>query len=308
MTLRVASLLPSATEIVAALGAADALVARSHECDHPPGIERLPALTEARIDAAGASADIHRRMEDALRDVLSVYRVDADRLRALAPDVIVTQAQCEVCAVSEDEVRRVLAEWGEGGAALVSLTATDLAGVYDDIRRVARALGREDEGARLAAAMGERIAKLGCAAAEAGWKPRLALIEWMEPPMAGGNWMPELAALAGAEPLFAEPGKHSPWIAWEDLRAADPDAILIAPCGFDIARTLGDLAALTGRPGWADLRAVRAGRVAVADGNAYFNRPGPRLADTLEILAEFLHPEIFDFGHEGRAFLRLFPG
>jgi iron complex transport system substrate-binding protein len=108
--------------------------------------------------------------------------------------------------------------------------------------------------------------------------------------------------------LFAEPGKHSPWIAWEDLRAADPDAILIAPCGFDIARTLGDLAALTGRPGWADLRAVRAGRVAVADGNAYFNRPGPRLADTLEILAEFLHPEIFDFGHEGRAFLRLFPG
>ena len=153
MTLRIASLLPSATEIVAALGAADQLVARSHECDFPAGIERLPVLTEAKIDASGPSADIHERMESAVADALSVYRVHGDELRRLAPDVIVTQAQCEVCAVSEDDVRKVLASWQGGGASLVSLTAENFAGVYDDIQRVADALGRPEAGTAAVAAM-----------------------------------------------------------------------------------------------------------------------------------------------------------
>lgn len=305
MTLRIASLLPSATEIVALLGAADELVARSHECDFPEDVARLPVLTEARIDASGSSAEIHARMETAVTDALSIYRVDVAQLRSLAPDVVVTQAQCEVCAVSENDVRAALAGFGKAAPALVSLRAENLAGVYDDIRAVAVALGRPDAGEQAAARMKDRITRVALAASDGDWKPRVLVIEWMEPLMAGGNWMPELVELAGGENLLSVAGRHSPWISWDDVRAADADAIVISPCGFDIARTMTDIAALTSRPGWAELAAVRAGRIAVADGNAYFNRPGPRLADTVEILAEFLHPEIFSFGHAGRTFRRL---
>lgn len=303
---RIVTLLPSATEIVAALGARDTLVGRSHECDWPDGVDALPVLTEARLDPSGSSADIHRRMEDAVADALSVYRVHADELKRLAPDLIVTQAQCEVCAVSEDDVRAVLASW-DGGPKLVSLTAEDLAGVYADIARVAEAIGRAEAGRAVIADMKARVEDIAIRAADGAWKPRVLLIEWMEPLMAGGNWMPELVGLAGADNLMAEPGRHSPWIDWEAVRAADPDAILVAPCGFDIPRILADWPLLAGRDGWGSLRAVREGRVAVADGNAYFNRPGPRLVETLEIIAEFLHPEVFDFGHEGRTFKRIFP-
>ncbi len=305
---RIASLLPSATEIVAALGAADHLVARSHECDFPEGVENLPVLTEARLDASGSSAEIHANMESALAEALSVYRVDAGRLRSLAPDVIVTQAQCEVCAVSEDDVIAALAAWGGddgSGADLVSLTAGDLAGVYDDIAGVARALGREAAGAGLIADMKNRFDAISCAAVEGGWKPRLMLIEWMEPLMAGGNWMPELIDIAGGEGLFGEAGAHSPWVDWADIAAADPEAILIAPCGFDLDRVLGEMPALTALPGWDGLKAVALGRVAAADGNAFFNRPGPRLVESAEIIAEFLHPDVFDFGHEGTHWRRV---
>ncbi|MFM2130768.1 MAG: hypothetical protein RL477_2314 [Pseudomonadota bacterium] len=305
MTLRIASLLPSATEIVALLGAGDQLVARSHECDFPQGVADLPVLTEAKIDASGSSADIHERMKTAATDALSIYRVDVEGLKRAAPDVIVTQAQCEVCAVSEDDVRAALSGWPGGGPKLVSLRAENLAGVFDDIRAVAVALGRAEEGERAARHMKERMTRIALDASDATWKPRLLVIEWMEPLMAGGNWMPELVEMAGAENLLSEAGKHSPWIGWDAVREADPDAILIAPCGFDMARTTGDIAALAARPAWAELGAVRAGRVAIADGNAFFNRPGPRLAESLEILAEFLHPETFDFGHAGKNFRRL---
>jgi iron complex transport system substrate-binding protein len=182
---------------------------------------------------------------------------------------------------------------------MVSLTAADLAGVYEDIARVARALGREAQGTALITDMKNRLDAIGCAAVEAGWKPRLMLIEWMEPLMAGGNWMPELIALAGGEGLFAEAGRHSPWVDWADIAAADPEAILIAPCGFDLDRVLEEMPVLTKLPGWGDLKAVKAGRVAAADGNAFFNRPGPRLVESTEIIAEFLHPDVFDFGHQG---------
>jgi iron complex transport system substrate-binding protein len=243
-------------------------------------------------------------MEAALAEALSVYRVDAERLRSLAPDVIVTQAQCEVCAVSEDDVIAALAKWGgvgedAEGAALVSLTAADLAGVYDDIVRVACALGRESAGTALIGDMKNRLDAIGCKAVEGGWKPRLMLIEWMEPLMAGGNWMPELINIAGGEGLFAEGGQHSPWVEWPAIVAADPEAILIAPCGFDLDRVVCEMPVLEALPGWGNLKAVAAGRVAAADGNAFFNRPGPRLVESAEIIAEFLHPDVFDFGHEG---------
>ncbi|MFT5539289.1 MAG: iron complex transport system substrate-binding protein [Alphaproteobacteria bacterium] len=307
MSLRIVTLLPSATEIVACLGAVDELVARSHECDFPAGVERLPVLTSARIDFSGSSAEIHAQMENvatnATTEALSIYKVDEVGLRRLAPDVVVTQAQCEVCAVSEDDVRAAIAGW-EGAPALVSLKAENLAGVYVDIINVAKALGREEIGVQAAGKMKDHITEIAFKASDANWKPRLLVIEWMEPLMAGGNWMPELVSLAGGENLLSEPGKHSPWINWEDIIAADPDAIICAPCGFELDRVIDDLPALTSRPGWADLRAVREGRFALADGNAYFNRPGPRLSESVEILAEFLHPELFDFGHEGRNFQR----
>jgi len=306
MDYRIASLLPSATEIVAALGAADELVGRSHECDFPEGLAALPKVTAARIDATGTSAQIHARMEDALADVLSVYQIDVVGLTDLTPNVIITQAQCEVCAVTEDDVVAVLAQWGGdvatqpgSGMKLVSLTAEDLTGVYKDIAHVAHALDREAQGTVLITEMKNRLHAIGCSAVEAGWKPQLMLIEWMEPLMAGGNWMPELIALAGGEGLFAEVGKHSPWVDWADIAAADPEAILIAPCGFNLERVLEEMPALTKIPGWADLKAVKAGRVAAADGNSFFNRPGPRLVESTEIIAEFLHPDVFDFGHEG---------
>lgn len=301
MALRIVSLLPSATEMVAALGAAGELVGRSHECDFPASVSELPVLTEARLDASGTSAEIHAAMGTALSEALSVYRVDADRLRALAPDVVVTQAQCEVCAVSEDEVAAALAGWGADGdgAALVSLKAADLAGVFGDIGALAQALGRQAEAAVLAAEMRNRLDAIGCRAVEAGWKPRLMLIEWMAPLMAGGNWMPELIDLAGGEGLFAAPGRPSLWVEWEELRAADPEAILIAPCGFALERVIAEMPVLEALPGWSDLKAVRSRRVGLADGNALFNRPGPRLVESAEIIAEFLHPDVFDFGHEG---------
>jgi iron complex transport system substrate-binding protein len=301
MARRIVSLLPSATELVAALGAAGELVGRSHECDFPPAVAALPVLTEARLDATGTSAEIHAGMEAALADALSVYRVDAAGLKDLAPDVVVTQAQCEVCAVSEDDVVAALGRWdtGSGGPTLVSLRAEDLAGVYDDLARLGAALGRETQATILAAEMRERFETIAGRSVEAGWKPRLMFIEWMAPPMAGGNWMPELIDLAGGEPLFAEAGKPSPWVDWDDIVAADPEAILIAPCGFELDRVAGEMPTLEALPGWANLKAVRSGRVAIADGNAFFNRPGPRLVESAEIVAEFLHPDVFDFGHEG---------
>ncbi len=193
--------------------------------------------------------------------------------------------------------------WAGRPVGIVSLKPDSLADAYTDIRSVAQALGSRDAGDALARTMQQRIAAVGARVAGRP-APRVAFIEWVEPPMAGGNWMPELVAIAGGEPLFAEPGKHSPWITWEDLVAADPDAILIAPCGFDLARCRAELPLLEAKPGWSELTAVRSARVYFADGNAYFNRPGPRLADTVEILAEMLHPDVAGPVHEGTAWVR----
>jgi iron complex transport system substrate-binding protein len=300
---RIVSLIASATEIVCALGRHDWLVGRSHECDFPPDVTALPALTVPKFEVEGTSAEIDARVQQIVRDGLSVYRVDGEALKALEPDMIVTQDHCQVCAVSLSDVEAATCTWTGRPVAILSLKPDSLADVYADIRRVAAGLDAQVAGEALVRDMTERIAAVSARVAGRP-RPRVAFIEWVEPLMAGGNWMPELVELAGAENLLSAAGKHSPWITWEAIRAADPDAILVAPCGFDIARSLADMPTLTARPGWADLAAVRAGRVAIADGNAYFNRPGPRLVETLEILAEFLHPEVFDFGHDGRTFRR----
>ena len=302
---RIVSLLPSATEIVCALGLFDNLVGRSHECDYPTEVERLPVLTAPRFNPEGASAEVDRRVKSILQNALSVYRVDADQLMALRPDVIVTQSQCEVCAVSERELNAALAQWmGGTGPAVVSLKAASLDAVFTDIARAASALDVELAGAQLIASLKERIRRIQQRAANAESRPSLATIEWIDPLMAGGNWMPELVEIAGGRNLFGQAGQHSPWLEFEQLAAADPDVILVSPCGFGIDRSLQELATLTRNPAWPKLTAVRNGRVFVADGNHYFNRPGPRLVESLEILAEILHPELFRFGHEGAGWRR----
>ncbi|HZT82844.1 MAG TPA: cobalamin-binding protein [Gemmataceae bacterium] len=296
---RIVSLIASATEIVCALGFEKQLVGRSHECDFPESVKRLPVCTEPKFDVEGSSADIDRRVKDVLRDGLSVYRVHADRLKELRPDVIVTQSHCEVCAVSQRDVERAVCDWLGSRPRVVSLAPNALADVWAGFVEVAEALGVPERGAELVAQLQARMAAIAEKARGLKERPTVACVEWIDPLMAGGNWVPELVALAGGVNLFGEAGKHSPWMTWEELAAKDPDVIVVLPCGFDIARARRDMPVLTTKPEWPRLRAVRERRVFLADGNQFFNRPGPRLVESLEILAEMLHPEAFRFGHEG---------
>lgn len=302
---RIVTLLPSATEIVCALGFEAQLVGRSHECDFPASVVRLPALTEPKFNPEGTSAEIDQRVKKIVGDALSVYRVDAAKLRELRPDLIVTQSQCEVCAVSEREVEAAVAEWLGVRPKIVSLAPYALDDIFSDMQRVADALDAQARGTELVGVLRARLSKIADKARVASERPRVATIEWLDPLMAGGNWMPTLVEMAGGVNLFGTAGEHSPWMKFDDLAAKNPDLILISPCGFDMDRAAQDLPALTNRAEWARLKAVRERRVFMADGNQYFNRPGPRIAESLEILAEITHPELFHYGHEGAGWRRL---
>lgn len=301
---RIVSLLPSATEIACALGLRDALVGRSHECDFPPGVEALPVCTRSRV-ADGPSRAIDDRVRDLVARGLSVYDVDAELLRRLQPTAILTQDQCEVCAASPKDLEAALGDWIGARPEVVSLHPAALGDVWDDIARAGRVLGKDARARELAAALAGRVSEIGEQTGALPERPRVACIEWIDPLMAAGNWIPELVTLAGGVPLFGAAGQQSPWLAWDELRAADPDAIVLLPCGFDLARTREELSPFVDGPGFHGLQAVRRGRVYLADGNAFFNRPGPRLVESLEILAEILHPGRFDFGHAGLGWERL---
>jgi iron complex transport system substrate-binding protein len=302
---RIVSLLPSATEIVCALGFEDQLVGRSHECDFPHSVTRLPSLTSPKFNPEGTSAEVDQRVKKILSEALAVYRVDADRLRELKPDFIVTQSQCDVCAVSMREVEDAVAQWTGAQPKVVSLAPYALRDVFNDMEHVATALGAADRGREVVGRLMQRTMAIETRASSAASRPRIACIEWIDPLMAAGNWMPELIAMAGGENLFGMAGEHSPWMKFEELANADPDVILIAPCGFNLDRTASELPLLTGRPEWAGLKAVRERKVFLGEGNQYFNRPGPRIVESLEILAEILHPKLFSFGHQGSGW-RLF--
>jgi iron complex transport system substrate-binding protein len=299
---RVVSLIASATEIVCALGFEDQLVGRSHECDYPPSVHRLPVCTAPKFDVHGSSLEIDRRVKEVLQLGLSVYRVDADLLRELGPDVIVTQSHCEVCAVNEKDVAEAVGGWL--GSRVVSLAPNALADVWTSIRAVAEALGVPERGVRLVEDLRARAEGVAARARTLPDRPRVACIEWIEPLMAAGNWVPELVEMAGGVSLFGTAGKHAPWMTWEQLAAAVPDVVVVMPCGLDLGRCREEMPALAHRSGWDSLSAARAGRVFLTDGNQYFNRPGPRLVESLEILAELLHPAVFRFGHEGTGWQR----
>lgn len=295
--MRIVSLLASATEIVSGLGLEDRLVGRSHECDHPESIKRLPVCTSPKFAVTGSSADIDRRVKESLQSDTSVYAVDAALLDELRPDVIVTQAQCEVCAVSLRDVESAVTRM-RTRPRVVSLNPNSLADVWADIRAVAAGCGVPQRGDALVVSLQERMRAIADQTAGLS-RPTVACIEWIDPLMAAGNCVPELVELAGGINLFGEPGKHSPWMTWDDLARRDPDVIVVMPCGFDLERTKAELPSLTTRPGWSDLKAVRTGRVWAADGNAYFNRPGPRLVEALEMLAGAFHSAVFGDARRG---------
>lgn len=293
---RIVSLIPSGTEIVDALGCSDRLVGRSHECDWPDGIASLPVCTAPKFDATAPSIDIDRSVRSLVENALSVYKVHEDVLKDLQPDVIVTQSQCELCAVSQTDVEASVARVLGSNTGIASMEAVDLNGLWADIRNVARSLEVESED------LIERLKSRLNAATQTieERRPRVVCLEWIEPLMFAGNWVPELVTLAGGEDLFGSPGAHSGNLDWDQIVAADPDIILLMPCGYDLPRTLQELPLLCRLDGWDDLRAVKEGRVYATDGNHYFNRPGPRLVDSLEILVEILHPDADqDLVHRG---------
>ncbi len=300
---RVVSLIASATEILHELGAGDMQVARSHECDWPERVLALPQLTRPKFKVEGTSREIDRAVKSLVEQGLAVYEVDAEALKSVAPDVILTQDQCEVCAVSLADVERAVQTWTDCRANVVSLRPHTMADVYADNQRIAVAIGAAEAGRALNARMQARFAEISEAVAGRG-KPRLAFIEWIDPPMSGGHWMPELIEIAGGQNLFGASGAQSPWISLAEIANADPDVILVAPCGYDLAKTREEMAVLDSNHAWRTLRAVREGHVFLADGNAFFNRPGPRLVESAEILAEVLHPYVASFGHLGRHVLR----
>ena len=284
--LRIVSLLPSATEIAVALGLQDNLVGRSHECDFPPAVKALPVCTSTKLEKGLTSQAIEDRVKAIVEKGLSVYDVDAPLLKSLKPDVILTQAQCAVCAVTPADLEEALATWVGTPPKLVSLAPDDLSDVFGDLQRVAEAAGVPERAPEAAARMRAGLFALPPAPAT---RPRMLAVEWIQPLMVAGNWVPELITAAGAEPLLAAPGVHSHWIEAGAVVAADPDIIALMPCGYQLAQTLPEARALLEREPWRSLRAVREGRVFAVDGHHLFNRPGPRLVESAEVLACLIH-------------------
>lgn len=290
--LRIASLISAGTEMLFALGLGEQVVAVSHECDWPAECSGLPGVTRSNVDSAAGSGEIDRQVRELLTAGRMLYEIDVARLEELQPDLIVTQAQCDVCAVRYDDV--VAAVRGSpklNRTTILALNPQSLGDVLDDILRIGAAVGAPDAANNVVGDLRRRIERVqaksdGIPHAE---RPRVAIIEWTEPLMLSGNWVPELIELAGGRCELTKPGEHSRYHAWEELLEFDPQTIIVSPCGFDLSRAKTELENLSLRPGWENLTAVKTGRVHPLDGNAYFNRPGPRLVDSLEMLADLLH-------------------
>ncbi len=300
MKLRIVSLFPAATEIICALGGRSRLVGRSHECDFPEQIRALPVVTASKVDPAAAGGEIDRAVKEIVAAGGSLYRIDTALLSELKPDVIVTQADCAVCAVTETDLNRALANHPDPKPRIIALNVNRFADLWQGFAVLAGVLGFDDGGRSGFSPLKERVAEVATRVATGVTKrPSVLALEWLDPLMSGGNWLPELIELAGGAAVLAKAGEHSPWIDWQAVIARNPDVIVLLPCGFGLERARAEAVALTARPEWNRLKAVRSGRVYVCDGNALFNRPGPRLVDSLECMAEMLHPTHFPARHRG---------
>lgn len=314
--MRLVSLLASATEMIAALGCLDQLVARSHECDYPEAVLSLPVVSRVQIDTEASSAHIDAQIKQlaqksmhvadaAAIKALSVYAIDVPLLQELRPYVIFTQTQCEVCAVSERDVTRAVEQLTGLQPRIVSLAPYRLDDVWEDIMRVGDALDRHAQAEQLIRDYQQRLTRLHELTTHQRKPPRVAVLEWLDPLMGAGNWTPELVALAGGANVSGEMGQHAPWLTWEELQAADPDVLVLTPCGFTLDRTMQDVPLLRHHPSWQSLRAVKDGRVYAIDGNAYINRSGPRLVESAEILGRILWGALPGISIDERAWMRI---
>jgi len=290
--MRILTLTPAATEIICALGFEDHLIGRSHGCNYPDSVESLPAVTTPKLapDEDDAPFSLHTHL-------ISVYLADVDAIRRLEPEIIVTTVK----AGSLDAVRAALdGLFAEDSAPLlINLEQSEVADVLASLTRVGGLLGVPERGAAIMLQTQARMKDINTRALDIQPKPTVAAIQWIEPLMIAGNWIPELITMAGGVTLFGREGKPSFWIDWDDLWAADPDRIVIMACDYTLEETAAAMDALTRMPGWATLRAIRGGQVYITDADQFFSRPSPRMAESLEILAEILHPDAFRFGHEG---------
>jgi len=281
--MRIVSLLPSATEILFALDLGDEVVGVTHECDYPEAARQLPQLTRSTLPQASSAGEIDRHVRKHLHQGSGIYALDSDLLERLNPDLIVTQELCAVCAVSYEAVERAVKRL-TADPRIVSLEPSSLQDVYWTIVQLGKLTDRETQAHMLIANLEARVREVGARVA-GGAKPRVLVLEWTDPPMSAGHWTPGLVEYAGGEPVLGNPGTNSQVLTWEQIGEADPDMIVVAPCGFDLVKTRIAVDELRGRPEWETLRAVREDNVHIVDGNAYVNRPGPRLVDTIEIFA-----------------------
>jgi iron complex transport system substrate-binding protein len=307
MPMRIVSLLPSATEIVCALGLEDQLVGVTHECDYPAFVTALPKVTRTLIPHDATSAGIDALVRERLQTQRALYTLDLPALEALRPDLIVTQALCDVCAVAEEEVRAAACTL-PGQPRVLNLEPQTLAEVLESIRQVGKEAGRRTQADAVVRALQTRIDAVAARSAGLRQRPRVTLLEWIDPPFSCGHWSPELVSLAGAQEGLGCPGRPSRTLRWAEVFDWKPEALVLACCGFNVARTLQDLPLLRSLPGWNELPCAQSRRVYVVDGSAYFSRPGPRLVDSLEILANALHPDVHPLPAGRAAALRVDAG
>ncbi len=289
--MRIVSLLPSATEIVCTLGLGDQLVGVTHECDYPDFVTKLPKVTKTLIPHDATSARIDELVRERLKTQRALYTLDLPTLEALKPELIVTQALCDVCAVAEEEVRAAACTL-PGQPQVINLEPQTLGEVLESVRDVGRAAGLLEKAEAVVRGLQVRIDVVARRSATLTHRPRVVLLEWIDPPFCCGHWSPELVSLAGGHEELGLHGKPSRTLDWQEVLACRPEVLFIACCGFSVSRTMEDLPLLRAYPGWQELPCARSGRVYLVDGSHYFSRPGPRLVDSLEILANALHPDV----------------
>ena len=304
MKQRVLSLLSSTTEIIYALGCGDRLVGRSHECDYPEEVSELPICTIPKFNVDGTSREVDDEVKSLVQSALSIYYINEKLLKELKPDIIFTQSQCEVCAVSVSDVENALINITGLSSRVISVEPNSIEDIFNDILTIAEILNVRKKGKELVELIKAKIDSTEKIVYQKS-SPSVAAIEWIDPLMAAGNWVPQLIRVAGGKNLFGEAGKHSPWMKYNDLVEQDPEIIIVMPCGYDIKKSLIEIKTLESKKGWGSLKAVRNRNVYITDGNQFFNRPGPRIIESLEILLEIIHSDFSESKHIDSGWIKL---